>query len=94
MSLSAFFRNQPARGNACQPKLLLVGLLGGILHAVDPDSGESIWEFDSGSPMVSAHSPDTLIGSAPTFFPGADGALYHYNKEARHLEVSTSRLRF
>jgi hypothetical protein len=40
--------------------------------------------------MVSSHAPEALShgrAQAPTFFPGADGGLYHYNAAEGNLEV-------
>lgn len=72
--------------------MLLVGQLDGVLKGIDTATGETIWQFDSGSPLVSSHTPDALsrghVG-APTFFPGADGGLYHYNQGEGKLEVRT-----
>jgi outer membrane protein assembly factor BamB len=68
-----------------------VGQLDGVLKGIDTATGETIWQFDSGSPLVSAHTPDSLSRgrvNAPTFFPGADGGLYHYNQGEGKLEVS------
>lgn len=73
--------------------MLLVGQLDGVLKGIDTATGETIWQFDSGSPLVSSHTPDALSkghNSAPTFFPGADGGLYHYNQGEGKLEVRTA----
>lgn len=70
-----------------------MGLLDGSISAIHPDTGDTVWRYDSGSPMVSVQSPDTLVSgdtTTPTFFPGADGGLYHYNKIGGQLEVCTS----
>lgn len=70
--------------------MLLVGQLDGVLKGIDAVTGEMIWQFDSGSPLVSSHTPDALSRghvSSPTFFPGADGGLYHYNGDEGKLEV-------
>ena len=79
-------------GDGVSPEnLFLVGLLDGSVNALDPDTGATVWRYDSGSPMVSVQTPDTVVAghtSTPTFFPGADGGLYHYNKEGGQLEVS------
>lgn len=70
--------------------LFLVGLLDGSLNAIDPETGAVLWRYDSGSPMLSVETLETLVPgqhSTPTFFPGADGGLYHYKKDGGHLEV-------
>ena len=38
---------------------LLVSLLDGTVHAVDPATGESLWSFSSGGPLVRAHARPT-----------------------------------
>ena len=30
--------------------------LDGILHALDPDTGKEVWQFDTGSPILSVNS--------------------------------------
>lgn len=70
--------------------LFIVGLLDGTLNAIDPDTGAMLWRYDSGSPMVSVQTLESLIPgqrATPTFFPGADGGLYHYNSNGGNLEV-------
>lgn len=55
-----------------------------------------LWRYDSGSPMLSVQTLETLVPgqrSTPTFFPGADGGLYHYKKDDGALEVLTSSQR-
>ena len=70
--------------------IFLVGLLDGTLNAIDPETGAMLWRYDSGSPMVSVQTLEWLIPgqrATPTFFPGADGGLYHYNSDGGNLEV-------
>lgn len=55
--------------------LFIVTLLDGTIVAVDPETGKRLWEFDSGSPLVSARrSEETHMN----VFPGVDGGLYAY----------------
>lgn len=66
-----------------------MSLLDGTVRAVDRSSGETLWTFSSGGPLVQAHrsvsdGPDGGGGVAirgrtnPTVFPGVDGSLYAY----------------
>ncbi|KFM23556.1 Serine/threonine-protein kinase/endoribonuclease IRE1 [Auxenochlorella protothecoides] len=74
----------PAPGASPAPNHLLVSLANGRLVALDPGTGEEVWSFDSGAPLVSsAASWDAAPapGSRPPgpqdiVFPGTDGSLY------------------
>ena len=68
-----------------------MSLLDGTVRAVDRSSGETLWTFSSGGPLVQAHRSgadgsgrgDTdgvaIRGRTnPTVFPGIDGSLYAY----------------
>ncbi|KAK9823205.1 hypothetical protein WJX72_001091 [[Myrmecia] bisecta] len=73
---------------------LLVSLLDGSLAALDSETGEQLWRFDSGSPLVSASGTASKqqAGRRPhTIFPGADGALYSYHSDGA-LERGVERL--
>lgn len=57
--------------------MLLVTLIDGSLVALDHDSGQVLWRYDTGAPLVSARQT-----SAPSqgmnLVPGAYGELYAY----------------
>ena len=66
-----------------------MSLLDGTVRAVDRSSGETLWTFSSGGPLVQAHrsGADGSRGGGgvairgrtnPTVFPGVDGSLYAY----------------
>jgi outer membrane protein assembly factor BamB len=72
---------------------LLVGLLDGTLHALDPSNGQNLWEYSTNDPLLSSHTQDNLVSAhadAPDFFPGVDGWLYHISEQDRSLEVRTA----
>ena len=84
------------RARACRPstrlgdEIMLVGLLDGSLHALDPTNGQQLWEFSTGAPLVTSHTQDSLVSAtsdAPDFFPGVDGRLYHISEDDRSLEA-------
>lgn len=71
-------------------EIMLVGLLDGSLHALDPSNGQQLWEYSTGAPLVTSHTQDSLVSAtsdAPDFFPGVDGRLYHISEDDRSLEV-------
>jgi hypothetical protein len=71
-------------------EILLVGLLDGTLHALDPSNGQQLWEYSTNDPLLSSHTQDNLVSAhadAPDFFPGVDGRLYHISEQDRSLEV-------
>jgi outer membrane protein assembly factor BamB len=74
-----------------------VSLLDGNVVALDEATGETLWAFDTGSPLVSASGTTDGEGGSgadgpSTIFPGADGSLYAYRHNgilARGVEVGT-----
>ena len=67
-------------------------MLDGTVRAVDRSSGETLWTFSSGGPLVQAHRSGVVDASRggsrgvaihertnPTVFPGVDGSLYAYS---------------
>ena len=70
-----------------EQNLLIVSLLDGRVVAVDPRSGNILWTFDSGSPLLSVQQSES---SPPGLhiFPGVDGGL-----SANHgVDSQTARL--
>ena len=71
-----------------------MSLLDGTVRAVDRSSGETLWTFSSGGPLVQAHrsgadGSDTRGGGVairgrtnPTGFPGVDGSHFAYGAES------------
>ena len=63
--------------------------------ALNQDSGDLLWSFDTGSPLVSSSGQDLAANLGPAakanaIFPGADGSLYvyrHAGASERGLEV-------
>lgn len=71
--------------------MLIVSLLDGRVVAVDPSSGNILWTFDSGSPLLSVQQSEASPPGVH-IFPGVDGGLYAYHgvdSETAKLEVST-----
>lgn len=58
---------------------MLASLLDGSLVSLDPETGQTLWTFDSGLPLLSSSGlserPD---GGKRAIFPGTDGTLYSY----------------
>ena len=76
---------------------LLVSLLDGTVRAVDARTGETMWSFDSGGPLVRAHGSPTGADStggvairptSPVVFPGVDGSLYAYGGESSSSDTT------
>ncbi len=78
-------------------------MLDGTVRAVDRSSGETLWTFSSGGPLVQAHRSgadgsgrgDTdgvaIRGRTnPTVFPGIDGSLYAYAVDEASADGSGS----
>ena len=79
-------------------------MLDGTVRAVDRSSGETLWTFSSGGPLVQAHrsgadGSDTrgdtdgvaIRGRTnPTVFPGIDGSLYAYAVDEASADGSGS----
>ena len=61
--------------------VLLVGKLDGTLTALELQTGQVLWSFDSGAPLVSS-GKGLSAGSSivPHVFPGADGTLYRVQR--------------
>jgi len=59
-------------------RVVVVGSLDGLVYGVDRCSGEVLWSFDSGGPLVSSSTPAVL--------PALDGSLYSVDQTGR-LEV-------
>ena len=57
-------------------------LLDGHVVALNPASGQVLWTFDSGAPLVSAKQTPGL-----NVFPGADGGLYAYHGMRREVDA-------
>ncbi len=67
--------------------VLIVSLLDGRIVAVDPDGGNVLWSFDSGSPLVSVQQSEASPPGVH-IFPGVDGGLYAYHG----LDANSARL--
>ena len=61
---------------------VFVTLIDGNVHAIDADTGESLWMSSVGSPLISSWNlatEDPEAGTTPpAVFPGVDGSLYSY----------------
>lgn len=72
---------------------LLVSLANGQLLALDEDTGDLLWTFDTGAPLLSSTNPamtsdlsksgvhgdgDDATAVKDGIFPGTDGSLYIY----------------
>lgn len=64
---------------------MLVGRIDGRVSALDENSGEILWTFDSGSPLITT-SQD--LSSEAQVFPGIDGSLYVLHDNSPKLEVT------
>lgn len=87
------------RGGLDGSHQLLVSLANGQLVALDNDSGDILWTFDSGTPLLSSAnpgaaavnlegSPGDISGVAPPkegIFPSTDGSLYVYRADDKGL---------
>lgn len=58
---------------------LLTSLLDGSLVALDADTGQTLWTFDTGLPLLSSSGfANAGRGSKQAIFPATDGTLYSY----------------
>eukprot|EP00878_Enallax_costatus_P018795 GHUV01019807.1.p1 GENE.GHUV01019807.1~~GHUV01019807.1.p1 ORF type:complete len:727 (+),score=262.17 GHUV01019807.1:265-2445(+) len=76
-----------SRGDA---DVLLVTLLDGRVVALDHGSGQILWTFDSGAPLVAAKQTAAL-SQGMNVFPGTDGGLYAY-RGMKQLQPGLERL--
>lgn len=51
----------------------IVATLDGVVHALDPETGEELWQVDAGGPLVSAK---TSVYNHVKLIPGLDGSMY------------------
>lgn len=71
--------------------VVVVGNLDGTISALDSDTGQHLWLFDSGSPLVSSGFSHGSEGQQ--VFPGVDGSLYVIkNSGDLKIEVSNVKL--
>jgi hypothetical protein len=54
---------------------VFLGTLGGLLHAIDAESGKDVWAFNAGSPILHA----AAVAEGKVFFGSADGAVHAVN---------------
>jgi len=85
---------------------LLVTLANGQLLALDQDSGDVVWTFDTGAPLVASGNPAATgdqvtspgepgSGIREGIFPGTDGSLYVFRAGAEgppRIEVRAAGL--
>ncbi|GFR44013.1 hypothetical protein Agub_g5168 [Astrephomene gubernaculifera] len=69
--------------------LLVVTLLDGRVVAVRMDSGEVMWTYDTGTPLVTAKQAKAMVPDL-RIFPGVDGRLYLYGSALATADGSTS----
>ena len=64
----------------CRPDgALLASLLDGSVVALDSETGQTLWTFDSGLPLLSsAGFSERPEGGKRAIFPSTDGTLYSY----------------
>lgn len=58
----------------------LVGTLDGVLHAISLDDGRELWQFDTGSPLVSSANHQSVEKLIPS---SLDGSLFSFDSGAR-----------
>ncbi len=62
--------------------VVLVGTVDGFLHAVAAATGEVLWQFHTGSPLLSSHTHP----SVERLIPSIDGSLFLFDSERGKLE--------
>mmetsp|Transcript_7719 Transcript_7719/g.21964 ORF Transcript_7719/g.21964 Transcript_7719/m.21964 type:complete len:1257 (+) Transcript_7719:192-3962(+) len=61
---------------------VIVGLLDGTVESLDIKTGQRLWRFNSGPPLVSSSASSLQPNQhSPLIFPGADGSLYTYLRD-------------
>ncbi len=63
-------------------EILLVGTLDGYLHAISVDSGEEMWQFHTGSPLLSSFTHPGV----EKLIPSIDGNLFLFDQVKGKLE--------
>jgi outer membrane protein assembly factor BamB len=67
---------------------VFVTLIDGKVHALDAETGKSLWSSSVGSPLISSwnrvpdEDPETGTVKQRAVFPGVDGSLYSYRTSA------------
>ncbi len=60
-------------------QLGLVGTLDGVLHAISLDDGRELWQFNTGSPLVSSANHQSVEKLIPS---SLDGSLFSFDSGA------------
>jgi hypothetical protein len=94
--------SQPSRRTPPDTPQLLVSLANGQLVSLHQDTGELLWSFDTGAPLLSSANPAAAAAPSPDdappkegIFPGTDGSLYAYrpgDDGAPRIEVSAGSI--
>jgi hypothetical protein len=71
-----------ARLGEAPAEMVLVGTVDGMLHGVAAETGEVLWHFHTGSPLLSSHTHP----SVERLIPSVDGSLYLLDSERGRLE--------